>query len=282
MLNNEIRNNRYGEERALYNTVDTRIVDCVFSGPEDGESALKESRNIEVEKCTFELRYPLWHITGFKVNNSSFSETCRAPLWYCKDGRLDNINIKGVKAFRECSNISIDNSNINSEEFCWKCENIDVKNTNIETFYFGLESKNVNFDKVNLKSKYAFQYANDSKIDDSNLETKDCFWHTNNVTIKNSTIKGEYLGWYSNNLTLINCKIIGTQPFCYCNNLKLIDCELVDCDLAFEYSSVEADLKGHVVSIKNPLSGYINVDTVGEIILNHSVYKSECKINLKK
>lgn len=37
-------------------------------------------------------------------------------------------------------------------------------------------------------------------------------------------------------------------------------------DLSFEYSDVEADIKGHVVSIKNPRSGNITVDSVGDII----------------
>lgn len=45
---------------------------------------------------------------------------------------------------------------------------------------------------------------------------------------------------YSDGLTLIRCKIIGTQPLCYCKNLKLVDCEMVDTDLAFEKSEVDA------------------------------------------
>lgn len=74
--------------------------------------------------------------------------------------------------------------------------------------------------------------------------------------------------WYSDGLTLINCKIIGTQPFCYCRSLKLIDCEMVDTDLCFEKSEVEAVVTTPVDSIKNPLSGSIRVPEVGEIILD--------------
>lgn len=72
------------------------------------------------------------------------------------------------------------------------------------------------------------------------FETKDAFWHGENITVRNSVVKGEYLAWYSNGLTLENCRIIGTQPLCYCKNLKLISCEMIDCDLAFEKSEVEA------------------------------------------
>ena len=66
---------------------------------------------------------------------------------------------------------------------------------------------------------------------------------------------------------MVNCKIIGTQPLCYCKNLKLVNCEMVDTDLAFEYSDVEASIIGHVDSIKNPRSGFIAVDSVGEVLM---------------
>ena len=79
-------------------------------------------------------------------------------------------------------------------------------------------------------------------------------------------VKGEYLAWYSENLTLENCRIIGTQPLCYCKNLRLIDCELLDADLCFERSEVNAGITTPVVSIKNPLAGRICVPAVGEII----------------
>ena len=41
---------------------------------------------------------------------------------------------------------------------------------------------------------------------------------------------------------------------------------MVDTDLAFERSEVEATLTAPIVSIKNPLSGRIRVPAVGEII----------------
>ena len=42
-------------------------------------------------------------------------------------------------------------------------------------------------------------------------------------------------------------------------------------DLSFEYSEVEADVHGHVDSIKNPKCGHITVDSVGEIIMTDDV-----------
>ena len=96
--------------------------------------------------------------------------------------------------------------------------------------------------------------------------TKDAFWHAKNVVVRNSEIRGEYLAWYAENITFENCVIRGTQPLCYCKNLKLINCEMLDADLCFEKSEVEATLTTPVISIKNPAVGCIKVPAVGEII----------------
>ena len=64
--------------------------------------------------------------------------------------------------------------------------------------------------------------------------------------------RGEYLAWYCENVTFENCTIIGTQPLCYCRGLKLIHCRMIDCDLAFEKSDVEAEIISSVISIKVP------------------------------
>jgi hypothetical protein len=92
-------------------------------------------------------------------------------------------------------------------------------------------------------------------------------------------IKGEYLGWYCENVTFENCVLTGTQPLCYCKGLKLINCEMRDTDLAFEKSDVEATVKGNVLSIKNPHSGTITVDSVNEIIMDDP--KAEGKIIIR-
>ena len=86
------------------------------------------------------------------------------------------------------------------------------------------------------------------------------------MVVKDSVVKGEYLAWYCENVTFENCLIIGTQPLCYCKKLKLIDCRMQDADLAFEKSDVDATILGDVISIKNPKSGTIRVNSVQEII----------------
>ena len=131
---------------------------------------------------------------------------------------------------------------------------------------------------LDFKGKYSFQYVKNAKFVRCTFDTKDAFWHTKNVVVTDSVIKGEYLGWYSKNLTLIRCKIIGTQPLCYCKGLKLIDCETENCDLSFEYSDVKASVKGEIVSVKNPKSGKIVADKIGEVILKDSVMNARAKI----
>lgn len=133
--------------------------------------------------------------------------------------------------------------------------------------YFMLKAENLTFENVSLKGKYSFQYIKNCTFENCDFDTKDAFWHGENITVKNCRVKGEYLAWYSKNITFIDCKISGTQPLCYCENLKMINCTMTEADLAFEKSTVEAEITTPVVSIKNPKSGYIKVPSYGELII---------------
>ena len=272
---------QFDEERALYNLRNTHVCDCIFAGPADGESVLKEARDVTVENCSFSLRYPLWHVEGFKLLDSRMDEKTRAAIWYARNGKISESDLMGIKAVRECQNIVVDNSNIDSAEFGWKCENIHLSNTTIRSEYLFLDSKHVTLDQVQMQGKYSFQYMEDLTIRNCVLDTKDAFWHSKNVTVEDSIVKGEYLGWFSENLTLIGCKIIGTQPLCYCKGLKLENCTMDGCDLAFEYSDVEATVDSHVDSIKNPRSGRIIVESVGEIIMEDAVMECTGEVIVK-
>ncbi len=262
----EIRGKQFDEERSLYHLQRSDVKNCIFAGPADGESVLKEARDIGVEDCTFSLRYPLWHVEGFRMKNSDMDELTRAAIWYAKDGIISGSHLGGIKAVRECSHIALDNCEICSQEFGWKSDYITLTDSTIESEYLFFDSSHVKLERVKMKGKYSFQYMEDLEITDSILDTKDAFWHSKNVTVRDSVVKGEYLGWFSEGLTLINCSIIGTQPLCYCKDLKLVNCTMEDTDLSFEYSDVEADIRGFVHSVKNPRSGRIVLDGVGEVI----------------
>jgi hypothetical protein len=274
-------NKTYGEERALYGLMDSKVIGCRFDGEEDGESALKECRDITVNNCEFSLRYPLWHAERFSLANSSMDTGARAPIWYCSEGKIKNCSIDGTKFLRECHNISVTETIVNSDEFGWKCESLDISDSEINSAYCLFDSKNVSINNLRMTGKYSFQYIDGLTIRDSYLDTKDAFWHSKNITVENTTLKGEYLAWFSEGLTLKNCHIIGTQPFCYCKDLKLIDCTMEGTDLSFEYSDVEADVIGHIDSVKNIRSGYVRADSIGEIINEDSVIESNCEIIVK-
>lgn len=261
-----IQNQTFDAERAFYGCEDVSVEKCSFDGPADGESAFKECRNIAVENCYFNLRYPFWHDVCAKIKKSEMSPLCRAPLWYSENIEITDSQLHGIKALRECAAVTIENCDIISAEFGWMVRGIEMKNSSAAGEYFMMRSEGLRFNNVKLVGKYSFQYITNSYFEDCYFDTKDAFWHSKNVVLRNCTVKGEYLAWYCEDVTFINCKIIGTQPLCYCKGLKLIDCEMLDADLCFERSEVEATLTSAVISIKNPRAGTIVVPECGEQI----------------
>lgn len=278
----KISNKQFDQERALYNLTDSEVVKCTFQGEADGESALKETRNVKISECEFHLRYPLWHADNFTVDKCAFFEPSRAPMWYCTKGKFTDCFMQSVKAVRECDGIELVRCTVNSPEFGWKSKNLTLVDCKVDSEYLFLDSDNVTARNLEMKGKYSFQYMHNVTVENSTLNTKDAFWHSENVLVKNCKVVGEYLGWYSKNLTFVDCEISGTQPLCYCENLTLINCTMTGCDLSFEYSDVQAEICGSVDSVKNPRSGKIVADAIGEIVLEDDIMKGNCEIITRK
>lgn len=261
-------NKIYDEERALYGIDGAEITDCSFDGPADGESALKETANITVERCYFNLRYPFWHTKGAVIRDITMTENCRAALWYDENIRLENSHLHGIKALREChGGISLQDCDVLSPEFAWRCSDLKLRQCTLESEYPFFECRDMDIDGLKMDGKYSFQYVENAIIRNSELNTKDAFWHSKNVTVEDCVVRGEYLGWYSENLQLVRCKIIGTQPLCYCKGLVLEDCTMEQTDLAFENSEVQAVVHGKIDSVKNPICGQICADEIGQLIM---------------
>lgn len=275
---NIIQNQTFDEERALYGSRDIFVKDCSFDGPADGESAFKECSNVQADHSFFNLRYPFWHDHGLKISDSEMTELCRAAIWYSDHITITNTKLHGIKALRECSDVTMRGCDIVSPEFGWSVHGIEMENCTAESEYFMMRSADLHFDNVRMKGKYSFQYIENSVFENCQFDTKDAFWHAKNVVVRDSVVKGEYLAWYCENVTFENCKIIGTQPLCYCKGLKLINCEMIDTDLAFERSDVQASITTPVLSIKNPLSGRITVSAVGEIVRDIPEAKGEIAV----
>ena len=127
MLNTTIHNKSFDEERALYGLSNATLDHVSFAGDADGESALKECRNITVRDSSFELRYPLWHDDGVVLERVKFADSTRAALWYTRGIRIKQSKLWGPKALRECESVTISNSEIVSEEFGWSCQDVAVR-----------------------------------------------------------------------------------------------------------------------------------------------------------
>ena len=275
-----IQHQTFDQERALYGMEDIQVIDCRFDGPADGESALKESSRIEVQRCFFNLRYPFWHDHELRISDSWMTEKCRAALWYSDNVEINRSKLHGIKALRECSDVTMRDCDIISPEFGWSVRGIAMAHCTAQSEYFMMRSNNLHFENVTFKGKYSFQYIENATMENCNFDTKDAFWHAKNVVVRNSVIRGEYLVWYCEHVTFDNCTLICTQPLCYCKDLRLVNCKMEDADLAFEKSEVQATLLTPVISIKNPYAGHITIPAVGEVIRDDE--NARCEISCQE
>lgn len=268
-------------ERALFNSKGLEILDCIFA---DGESPLKESQNLKITNSMFEWKYPLWYCKNVEAKNINLLNTARSGIWYTENIKIVDSTIEAPKTFRRSKKITLENVYLpNASETLWNCEDIVLNKVNAKGDYLGLNSRNLKINDFHLSGNYAFDGATNIEIDNAILLSKDSFWNCENVVVKNSTIVGEYLGWNSKNITFINCTIESLQGMCYMENVKLINCKLLNTTLAFEYSTVDAEVKSDIDSVKNPISGHIVANNIKDLILDDKVITpSKTKIEVGK
>ncbi|MDE6279327.1 MAG: DUF3737 family protein [Paramuribaculum sp.] len=277
-----IKDKEFEGERPLFGSRDLRLENVTIHA---GESALKECRNIEAEGCRFEGKYPFWHVDGFKIKDCLFTEGARAALWYSQNLVMTDTLVEAPKMFREMKNLKLDNVRIpNALETLWDCSDVTLNNVEVEKGdYIFMRSSNIVINNYRQQGNYSFQKCRNVEIHNAVLNTKDAFWETEDVTVYDSEIDGEYIGWHSKRLRLVRCHLKGTQPLCYAEDLVMEDCTMdSDCDLAFEYSTLKADIKGNIPSVKNPISGSITADSIGEVIIDKFVKApADCKIEIR-
>ena len=252
-------------ERALFQGADLRIYDSIF---DDGESPLKHSKNVELNGCSFKWKYPLWYSENITVRDCSVFEMGRAGIWYKNNIDMTDTLYEAPKGFRRCDGVTLDNVQFtNAAETLWSCKNVTANNITAKGDYFAMNSENMEFANLNLAGNYSFDGCKNVVIRNSKLLSKDAFWNSENITVYDSFISGEYLGWNSRNLTLINCTIESLQGMCYIENLVMKNCKLINTTLAFEYSTVDAEITSRIDSVKNPTSGIIRAESIGELIM---------------
>lgn len=261
----KITDKRLSGERALFALKNTEVSRTLFF---DGESPLKECENLRLEDCTFDWKYPLWYGENITVNGGKLTENARAGIWYTKHITMTETLIEAPKTFRRCDGIVLREVTLpNAAETLWHCRNVTVCHVKAKGDYLAMNSENMVLEHLELEGNYPFDGAKNVTVRDSRLLSKDAFWNAENVTVYDSFISGEYLGWNAKNLTFVNCTIESLQGMCYIENLKLVNCRLVNTTLAFEYSTVEADICSGIDSVLNPLGGTIKADYIGELII---------------
>jgi hypothetical protein len=274
-----IINTFFEGERPLFGLNDIRLENLKFY---PGESAVKECTHVEAYQCEFMCKYPFWHNDHTIIEDCRFTVYSRAAIWYSKNIQMKNCIVDAPKMFREIDGLYVENVKFpGAGETLWNCRDITLRNIEARGGdYILMNCVWIDVDGFNLQGNYSFQDAKNVVVRNAYLDSKDAFWKTENVTVYDSEIIGEYLGWYSKNLRLVNCKISSTQPLCYCTNLILENCTMDgDCDLCFEDTTLQAVVNSHIVSVKNPGAGFIQADSIGELIQDKNCKDpNACKI----
>ena len=261
----EIRQGYYKGERPLFGGKNLYIEDSIF---DEGESPLKESSDIEVKESMFQWTYPLWYSKNVKVKDCTWQEMARAGVWYTDDLTVEQALIEAPKNFRRCHRLKLDHVAMpNAAETLWHCEDVTLNEVMAKGDYFAMNSQNIKIEQFELVGNYSFDGAKNVEIHHAKMLSKDAFWNSENVTVYDSFLSGEYLGWNAKNLTLINCTIESLQGMCYIDHLVLKNCKLLNTTLAFEYSTVDAEVQGKIASVLNTAAGVIRADAIGELIL---------------
>lgn len=261
----EIKQEFLTGERALFHENNLKIYDTIFA---DGESPLKESKQIELYGCMFKWKYPLWYSEHVLAKDCVWEINARAGVWYTKQICVEDTLIEAPKNFRRCSDLTLKNVSIpNAAETLWNCDGVTLEHVMAKGDYFAMNSSNMRIDDFTLYGNYSFDGAKNVEIHHAKMLSKDAFWNSENVTVYDSFISGEYLGWNAVNLTLINCTIESLQGMCYIQNLKMKNCKLINTTLAFEYSSVDAEINSKIDSVLNPSSGVIHAKQIAQLLI---------------
>lgn len=255
-------------ERALFHSRDLEISYSTFA---DGESPLKESQDIKIDHSMFKWKYPLWYCKNIVVEDSTLFEMARSGIWYTENIAISNSVIEAPKTFRRAKGITLENVSMpNAGETLWNCEDISLKNITAKGDYFGMNSTNIKIDGFQLAGNYCFDGGKNIEIRNAKMLSKDALWNCENVTVYDSFISGEYLGWNSRNLTFVNCTIESLQGLCYIDNLVMKNCRLLNTTLAFEYSTVDVQIKNTIDSVMNPSGGIIRAEGIDELIMDET------------
>ncbi len=198
----------------------------------------------------------------------------------------DDTVVDAPKLLRETETLWLENVAMNdADETFWRINRLTARKLTLHggTYPF-MFCNDVDIDGLESDSLYVFQYCRNVTLRNARITTKDSFWECENVTVEDSELHGEYLGWHSKNLRLVRCRISGEQPLCYLDVITLEDCTFdAACDRAFEDSAgIDAQIRGHITNIKNPVSGSIVADSIGSVTIDgHLLPPGDCIVRCR-
>lgn len=264
----EFRGQKYDGERALFGTHGALIDGCTFV---EGESPVKECSDIEITNSRFVGKYPIWYDKNIRVKDSTLETGARAGLWYVDELKIDNTVIEAPKTIRRCSNISLTDVNFTEgPETLWHNNGVKLKNVTAKGDYFAMNCENMEIDGLDLVGNYSFDGVKNVTIKNSRIIGRDAFWNSEDITLENCVLSGNYLAWNTKNISFTNCRVESLQGLCYIENLVMKNCDLTGTTLAFEYSSLDAQIS-EIDSIINPASGSIRAEKIGNLILEKEI-----------
>ena len=194
-----------------------------------GERSLFQAQDLRIYDTIFaDGESPLKESRGIELYSSFFR--WKYPLWYSRDIIM-----------KDCFLANTARAGI------WYTDELTAENVSIEAPKTFRRCRGLTLRNVTMS------------------DAAETLWSCDGVKLND--VSGEYLGWNSKKLTLINCTIESLQGLCYAEELVLKNCRLLNTTLAFEYSTVDAEIAGRVDSVKNPTSGSITADSIGELIL---------------
>lgn len=135
----EIKQEFLTGERALFGAQDLKISDTIFA---DGESPLKESRDIELTGSMFKWKYPLWYARNIRALDCTWFDMARAGVWYTDHIWVEDSAIEAPKNFRRCRDLTLKNVSFsNAAETLWHCDRVTMENVTAKGEYFAMNSK---------------------------------------------------------------------------------------------------------------------------------------------
>ena len=172
-----ISNTSFEGERPLFKQENLQLDHVIIH---QGESGLKECKNVISFNCEFEGKYPFWHNESTVITDCTFTEGARAAIWYCKNIIMKNSKVDAPKMFREVDGLTVENVTFpNAIETFWYCRNVFLNNVQLfKADYIFVNNANIEIDNFELNGNYSFQYCSNVEIRNAVIRSKDAFWNT--------------------------------------------------------------------------------------------------------